>query len=291
MDFYPSKNNNKLNGELFLPELVNGCAMVNPHYRVELMPGTKYIIDSGAFQERDMLCRLQPWIALDRQLRLEHQIEYSGHDGYAEAIITYDMLTGVDESIKMINGKERRIKERGNETTASQAVHETIRSARYYNAQVDRIRGSIAYAAQGASVSQYIDCIRAILPLIRPGQDWLAFGGFCIVGMMPGLKKDFYAVLDIALPLIKYHGIERAHILGVCVADVIVYASALEKAYGVNLSTDSSSVEQNSAIYGKSFDDGKWTKLYTKNDKGTAYQPSTWAIENITKYHQWITSL
>src|SRR5687767_282083 len=115
MDFYPGKNNNALNALPFEPELVTGRVMVNPHYPVDVLAGARYKIDSGAFQERDMLFRLQPWTALDRQLRMEAQIEYSGHDGYAEDIVTYDMLAGVDEAL--IDGK--RIKRRGTEQTAA----------------------------------------------------------------------------------------------------------------------------------------------------------------------------
>ena len=48
MLFYPGKkNNDALNTLPFAPEQITGCAMVNPHYRVDLAPGTRYIIDSG----------------------------------------------------------------------------------------------------------------------------------------------------------------------------------------------------------------------------------------------------
>ena len=70
MIFYPSKTHDRLNGAPFPVEAINGRAMLNPHYRATLAPGTRYIIDSGAFQERDMRNRLQPWTALDRQLRM-----------------------------------------------------------------------------------------------------------------------------------------------------------------------------------------------------------------------------
>ena len=111
MLFYPSKNNNRLNGAPFNPDQITGRAMVNPHYRVLVAPNTRYLIDSGAFQERDMHRRLQPWAALDRQLRLEAQIELSGGPEHAEAIVTYDMLDGVDEALH----DGQRVKRRGDE--------------------------------------------------------------------------------------------------------------------------------------------------------------------------------
>lgn len=287
MDFYPGKNNNALNTLPFEPERVTGRVMVNPHYRVDLAPGTIYDIDSGAFQERDMLFRLQPWQALDRQLQLEAQIEYGPCGLPAEAIMTYDMLVGVDEAI--IDGKRKKV--RGTEESAQQAVYETLRSARYYQTQAHRIRGAIAYAAQGATAEQYMGCVEALLPLMRPGRDWLAFGGFCIIGRMPSLKPLFYAVLEQALPLLAAHGITRAHLLGVTVADAIERAVALERKYGVSLSTDSTGPEQ-CAVFGRGYAQGRQVSLgYRKEHKYKEYHPCTLAHQNIADYHRWLSSL
>lgn len=287
MIFYPGKNNDVLNTLPFAPEQITGCAMVNPHYRVDLAPSTRYIIDSGAFQERDMLRRLQPWQALDRQLRLEAQIEYGPCGRPAEAIVTYDMLVGVDEAL--IGGKRK--KTRGNEQTAAPAVAETLRSARYYKSRESDVRGAIAYAAQGATVAQYMDCVDALLPLLRPGRDWLALGGFCIIGRMPSLKPLFYEVLDACLARCKAHDITRAHLLGITVADAIEYASEAERLHGVTVSTDSTGPEQ-CAIFGRGYTDaGRQTKRYAKHEKYSAYHPATLAHENIEDYHRWISRL
>lgn len=286
MDFYPSKNNDRLNSREFAPEALTGRAMVNPHYSVELRAGTRYIIDSGAFQERDMLARLQPWTALDRQLRLEAQIEYGGHGGAAEALITYDMLVGVDEAI--VGG--RRVKRRGSEETAAAAVHETLRSAHYYATQAHRIRGAIAYAAQGATPRQYLGCVEELLSVARPGRDWLAFGGFCIVGMQPSLKPVFLETVGAVLPRLRRAGIKRAHILGVCVADMIQAAADLGRREGVQMSTDSSSIEINS-IMGKVWGEGRWRKVYGKEAKYKEYHPCDLALENIRTYSTWASSL
>ncbi len=286
MDFYPSKNNNALNRRVFTPDAITGRAMVNPHYRVALASQTRYIIDSGAFQERDMLQRLQPWQALARQLRLEAQIEFDGHAGYAEALVTYDMLVGVDEAI--IDGK--RVKRRGSEETARPAVDETLRSAHYYHSQRDRIRGAIAYVAQGATPRQYAACVADLLPLLRPGHDWFAFGGFCIVGMQPSLKPVFAETLRAVLPMLHSARIRRAHILGVTVADCVKLAAAEGKRHDIHMSTDSSSIEINS-IMGKVWNDGRWTKRYDKIDKYRHYHPTDLAHANIQRYDQWSTAL
>lgn len=288
--YYPSKNNNALNTRPFAPERITGLAMVNPHYPVDLAPGTRYVIDSGAFQERDMLSRLQPWTALDRQLRLEAQIEYGSCGLPAEAIVTYDMLAGVDEAI--VDG--RRVKRRGTEATAAPAVAETLRSAREYHRQRDRVRGAIAYAAQGVTVAQYVGCVRSLLPLMRPGRDWLAFGGLCITGMQRGrMLPIFRDILAAVVPLLAAAGIHRAHILGVCVPEAIQHARALEVAHpSVALSTDSSAPELG-AIFGRTYaaGDGRQRTGYTKDQKYVDYHPRDLAHANVRDYHAWISSL
>jgi hypothetical protein len=160
--FYPSKNHGRLNARAFVPEAVDLRAMVNPHYknlrdfedpgRPALLPGTLAVCDSGAFQERDMLGRLSPDKALDRQLALERQLQLDGCGAHFrfEAVVTYDMLVGVDEAI--VNGK--RVKRRGTEATAEVAVCETLLSACQYWERRHEVAGAIAYSAQGATLSQ-----------------------------------------------------------------------------------------------------------------------------------------
>lgn len=302
MRFYPSKNNNKLNRRMYLPEGITGCVMVNPHYRVDLASGTRYIIDSGAFQERDMRVRLTPAKALERQLRLEAQIEYGTCNMPAEAIITYDMLDGVDEALD----NDGRVKERGTDETASGAVLETIRSARYYASQRDElqgdgkplIRGAIAYACQGVSTEQYVACAREIIPLIRPGRDWFAFGGLCITGIMRGqMLPVFTATLSAVVPLLRDAGITRAHLLGVCLPEAVRVVRELEKTYKVAFSTDSRAPETAGCIYGRVYHDvdgvldGRQRDCYTREQKWIDYHPNTLAHDNVRDYHQWMETL
>lgn len=288
MEFYPSKNNNRLNRRPFEPELITGTAMVNPHYRVSLAPGTRYIIDSGAFQERDMRARLQPWSALDRQLRLEAQLELTGHAGHAEALITYDMLDGVDEAMTDAG----RVKRRGTEESASPAVLETLRSARYYKTQERRVRGAIAYACQGITTAQYVACARELIPLIRPGVDWFAFGGLCITGIIRGqMLPVFSATLRAVMPMLAEAGVRRAHVLGVCIPEAIRTCIELEQRYSVELSTDSRAPETAGCIYGRVYRDGRQTDCYTRDQKWIDYHPNELAHRNVRDYHEWMKSL
>lgn len=290
MLFYPSKNHDVLNRRPFAPERINGRAMVNPHYRTSLAPGTRYIIDSGAFQERDMRARLQPWQALDRQLRLESRIDLGGCGRRAEAVVTYDMLDGVDEALTDVG----RVKRRGTEESASPAVLETLRAARYYKSREAWIHGAIAYACQGVTTAQYVGCARALLPLMRPGRDWFAFGGFCIVGQVPSLKPMLYAAMREILPLLDAAGITRAHILGVTVADALTEVARIAAPYRVALSTDSSGPERNAAIYGKEFVTNprpRFVARFEKADKFVNYHPAEWAMEQIARYDAWCSTL
>lgn len=288
MELYPSKNNNRLNRRAFSPETITGTAMVNPHYRVNLAPDTRYVIDSGAFQERDMVSRLEPWQALDRQLRLESQIEYGPCGVPAEALVTYDMLDGVDEAM---DGDDR-IKRRGTDATASRAVTETIRAARYYATQTARIRGAVAYACQGVSTAQYVACARELIPLMRPGTDWFAFGGLCITGILRGrMLPIFESTVRAVTPLLTEAGITRAHLLGVCIPDAIRITRELERTTGVQFSTDSRAPETVGCIYGRIYVNGVQRQGYTRDQKWVDYHPNELAHRNIRDYAQWIGGL
>lgn len=287
--FYPSKNNDRLNRRVFQPERLTGRAMLNPHYPIKTLdPGTKAIIDSTAFQT--MLTRKTSWQALDDQLRLETQLAYrmNNPEWHAEAMIHYDQMLGVDEAY---TEDGRKIKTRGTRETARPAIQATLESAQYYTSQRHRIRGALAFAAQGIDPDQYIDeCVLPLFDLMQPG-DWLALGGFCIIGMRPKLIPHFCETLERVIPLCKARGIVRIHILGVCVAGPIRFAAKQSRKHGIEISTDSSSIEINSVAFGKTFADGRWQKTYTKEQKYHAYHPCDLAHANIERYHEWSQAL
>lgn len=289
--FYPSKTNNLLNGLPFEPELIDARVMVNPHYPVAVASGPRVVCDSGAFQERDMLRRLTPAQALDRQLAFERSVARNGQrrfPGGFEAVVSYDQLVGVDEALE--GGK--RVKRRGNEETAAEAVAQTIASAELYHRERYRVAGAVAYAAQGATLRQYLACVRTLLELAGP-RDWLALGGFCIIGMQPSLKPLFAAVCREVAPLMRRKGLRRAHILGVCVTDALTDARAAFEAEGVEVSTDSSSIEMNSTM-GRSWSEdhmrggtSPWRQVYGPADKGVLYQVAELSIANIRRFASW----
>ncbi len=300
MIFYPSKNHNDLNGAAFHPELITGTCMVNPHHPgVALADGTDVLIDSGAFQKADMHRRLHPAEALRRQATFAAKLAAGRR--LTLRLVTYDMLKGVDEAL---TPEGERIKKRGTARTAAPAVTQTIWSANYYAAQrpwLRRVGLGLCFAAQGATVDQYLRCTRALLDVMEQ-DDWYAFGGFCIVGRQPSLKPQFVDTVRQVLPLLAAKGIRRAHILGVCVHDALMAAAELGRQHGVVLSTDSSSIEINS-VHGKVWDTAHmstgrgspWRKVYDKAHKKAegpvSYHPCTLALANIERFAAWSAQL
>lgn len=308
--FYPGKVHGTLNGRRFAPEEAARLrVMVNPFYPClretggvgpPLAPGTLAVCDSQAFQtwktrrigkRRTRKERMTPWEAIDAQLAFENRIRVDGcgPDFFFEAVVTYDKL--VDEAV--VDGKQ--VKRRACEVDAEGMVEETLRSAYVYKHREDEFAGAIAYAAQGATLRQYMECVRALLPLMRPGRDWLALGGFCIIGMHPTLKPLFIAVCREVAPLLKQHGIHRAHVLGVCVCDALREACAIFAEHGIEFSTDSTSMEQN-GLLGKVWDEdhmlttrkgSAFVKQYGKEDKRVNYHPADLATRNIENFTRW----
>lgn len=287
MKFYPSKTHDVLNGKTFNPESITCLAMSNPHYpRVSFDPGIKVIEDSGAFQERDMKNRLTSSDALNRQLRHQDQIaKRSGHQFKFEAIVTYDMLIGVDEAL--IDGK--RVKRRGNVESAKEAVSETIKSAEYYARNRKQIGTNIAFSCQGADPYQYAECAERIIKLMEP-EDIFAFGGFCILGVHKKLLPQFVKTLQIVLPMLGDNGITRAHLLGICWAPAILAAEFEGLKHHISFSTDSSSFEVNS-VMGRVWRDQKWHKTFSKEDKNKNYHPADLTISNIERFVKWLDTL
>lgn len=271
--------------------------MVGPHHRsVSVAPGIRVRCDSGAFKKEDMVNRLRPAQALRRQLVFEASVTGGGRprfpDGF-DYIVTYDMLVGVDEAI--VDGE--RVKRRGSEESAELAVASTVAAARLYHRARRFIRGGIAYACQGVTPRQYLRCVRAVLPLIRPGRDILALGGFCIIGMQPQLKPLFAEVCHEVAPLLRDHGVHEVHVLGVFVHDALCMAIQEFCRVGVEVVTDTSSVEVNSTM-GKVWSEenmlrwkgaSPWEHVYGPEDKMVHYHPADLAMENIRRASTWLS--
>lgn len=304
MNFYPAKNNDRLNRQTFAPEAIGGRVMINPRYPIRQLARVapwwcvrcgalhtfpRVRCDSGAFQDVGKK-RLFPWAALIAQLRLEEQLRWLLNDPtfHFECLFIYDDPAGVDEA--MVDGKK--IKVRGTALTASRAVAETIASAHYYASQRRHIMGAIGWVGQGIDPDQYEQCVRAMLPLMMPG-DVFGFGGFCIWGRMPRrITPIAHATITRIVPLLTNVGITDFHMLGVMYAPAIEWCAALATRLGVTFATDGSGPEQAGCIGGRGYANGRQIDVgHRQAHKYISYHPCQLAMENIRSYTEWSNGL
>jgi hypothetical protein len=198
-----------------------------------VMEGTNVLLDSGAFQDVKLDQRLNFKEALNRQLQFENSQSF-----VSEMIVSYDHL--VDEKNDEQLG---RIKQRVSYEEACDFVEETIDAAKFLTDQRENLLPrKLVLSNQGVTVSQYIECLKEVLSFSQE-DDVIGFGGWCIVGRIPSLKKDYYAVLEEALPLMRAKGIRRLHLFGIGSFDVLVRSHFLSRSFGIEPSYDTSSYE------------------------------------------------
>lgn len=316
MDFYPTKNNDKLNRLPFQPERIAGRVMVNPRYRIrELAPAPtpwwcdrcrvfhtfpRVRCDSGAFQDAGRRHgRVMPWTALREQLKLEEQLRWHLGDEsfHFEVVFIYDDVVGVDEFL--VNGKL--VKQRGNTMTAAPAVWETLQSARYYASQRERIKGRIGFVGQGVTPEQYLWCVRVMRHWMRP-DDVFGFGGFCVWGRMPKqITPVAHKTIKHVLPVLWSAGIRHFHLLGVQYAPAIEWVALLARWLNeglteedrITFATDGNGPERGACVGGAVYDDTGRQRhgVYTKEQKYTDYHPCDLALTNIKAYDAWAASL
>lgn len=284
MNYHPSKTHDRLNEMPFNPQHITRSVMLNPKYPAFNIDGAIDVdIDSGAFQE--LKCRKTLHVALKRQILFKRRLDLS--NAKRCVCFTYDQMRGVDEQI--ING--RKVKTRGTLESAQPAIDATLHAARFWNANRAAIDGPIGFVCQGINPDQYInDCALPMLEMFQP-DDVFGFGGFCIIGRVPSLKPLFVETFSRMMEILHRKGIQYAHIMGVCVADMIRFSACEAAKYGIIVSTDSSSPEVNGAAFGKRFIDECWKPVYKSDQKFFDYHPCELALQNIKDYHEWVQNL
>ena len=274
MRYYVSKCHNKLNGELYSPELINNNVCVNPYYRVSVskLVQTNILIDSGAFQDVGNDSRLDFDKALQRQMDFEKALGIR-----AEAIVSYDRL--VDEQLDQVNGQ---IKKRVSSKKATDYVEETIEAAQFLSKQRARLEGRrLVLSCQGVTPSQYLRCVDSVLSYATE-DDIIGFGGFCILSTSNKIEQDYYKVIEKAIPKIVEAGLSRVHIFGLGMFRPLIQTDIYCRMHGVNASYDTSSPELN-ATFGRVFNPTGPTLscVYEKIHKKNGYHPATLAEFNI----------
>jgi len=274
MRYYVSKCRNSLNGKPYAPELANRFVCINPYYTIKLDKSVrpKVIIDSGAFQDVGNDSRLTFENALKRQLDFEKKVGVT-----AEAIVSYDRL--VDEQLDMVNGQ---VKKRVTQKVSVDYVQETIEAAKYLSEQRKRLgKRKLILSCQGVSVDQYLRCIDSILGYAEK-DDIIGFGGFCIISRSNDYEKQYYSVLEKAIPKITEAGIARIHIFGVGMFRSLVQTDIYCRKNGIEASYDTSSPELNSTFGRVFFPPGpSLVCVYDKTQKFRGYHPAVLAEFNI----------
>lgn len=193
--------------------------------RVKIPKDCSVLQDSGAFCDGPGQ-RLAFMEALNRQK--EHAMQFSYEDQVTHRA-SYDLL--IDE--KWTNGV--RHKRRWSVKEADTAVRETVEAAQFLAGHRD---GPLVLSAQGVDTTQYLDCVKEILPLIQ-SNDTLGLGGWCITGKQKRVMlPEFLRTISLVIP---YAGgrVKRIHIWGVLLAQALGPLLWLCDQYDIELSTDS----------------------------------------------------
>ena len=133
-------------------------------------------------------------------------------------------------------------------------------------------------------------CVDELLPLMRPGRDWLALGGFCIIGRVPSLKPLFYEVLDACLTRCKARGINAS----TCLASPwrmpshapVRQSGGMASPYRPTVPGQSSAPSSGAATRLR---DGRPSD--TKAREVRRLSPRHAGAQNIEDYHNWISNL
>jgi hypothetical protein len=197
--------------------------------RVFIPVGTKVLQDSGAFQDSGEQ-RLSFEAALERQRN--HAKKYN----YADKIIgrvSYDWL--IDEVWS--NGERSKV--RWTVEDAKKAVAETIAAAAFLKANNSE-NYPLFLSVQGVDTEQYIECAKAIIPLLDNERDTLGLGGWCIIGKLPKVMMPvFRDTITRLIPYAASQGVKRVHIFGVIYPNALGELLWLCNRFGLELSTDS----------------------------------------------------
>ena len=195
--------------------------------------GLCYLLDSGAFSDAPA-ARLTPDRALDRQLAWEARAaDVWGVPVAAEGIVSYDLL--IDE----VWTHGVRHKRRWSVDDAEAAVRATVEAAGYLAARRRELAPRrLVLSCQGVDASQYTECTVAVLRHAEP-DDWIGFGGWCIVGRFTTWLPEFRRTMARVVPLVAAAGITRVHLFGVLYEPAVAALLWLADQHGIDVSTDS----------------------------------------------------
>lgn len=255
--------------------------MLNPNYpKVSIENDCPYMIDSGAFQDVKGIRKTYA-DALSRQLNLESRI-----GRMCESLVSYDRL--VDEQIA---GNGEQVKKRVDEETGNQYVEETVNAARFLAEHEHELYPrKLVMSCQGVTVDQYMQCAEDIIDIMWNCHHKHIFGigGFCILSKSKQYKVDYLQIIDHLFPMLSDSGIDKVHIFGMSVFDVLIRTEQAANKWGIDVTYDTSSAEINS-VFGRVFcpESAQIKNVWNKDEKYSLYHPTNIAhlnILNITQF-------
>src|SRR6185312_13197686 len=202
------------------------------------------LLDSGAFSDKPQ-DRLTPAGALARQLAWERKaaVYWGAADWRSHALVSYDRL--IDETWTPDGTRHKR---RWSVLDAESAVAETVDAAAYLASQRANVAPrKLVLAIQGVDAAQQTACAEAVLRYATP-DDWLGFGGWCILGRYKSWLSTFWATLHRVLPMTADAGVRHVHLFGVLWLPALGGLLWLADRHGLTVSTDSSAPTRSASV-------------------------------------------
>lgn len=244
-----SKTSNTLNGKPIRTTEIskNICISVN-YPTVSVNKNNNLLIDSGAYQER--FFRKSLTFAYQRQIEVINKVGVKPH-----YLAAYDRIGDYNETIKANN---------------------------FIVENCDKNIIPILIL-QGENITEMEKCYKEIG--IPNREICLGIGGINNAGRDLRIRNKLYKFLDRNIKDIYNRGINKIHFFGIgsisVIYDIYTKYNSVEMLY----SFDTAGVEIKS-VMGASFEDFKWVKKYSKEDKFVKYHPNDLYHENLIKYLQ-----
>jgi hypothetical protein len=242
-----SKTSNTLNGKpLRTTEIAtNICVSVN-YPSINVNKNNKILIDSGAYQEQHF--RKSFSFAYQRQKEILNKINANAY-----YLASYDRIGDYQETIKANN---------------------------FIIENCDKNIIPIIII-QGNNIDEMEKCYNEIGILDR--EICLGIGGINKAGRDYRVRNRLYKFLDRNLNNIQSKSINRIHLFGIGSIPIIHDIYNKYNNNEIKYSFDTAGIEIKS-VMGYIFEDGKWFKRYSKNDKFVNYHPNDLYHANLLKY-------
>lgn len=245
MLIFVSKTSNTLNRSPYNIERITPYICLNPMYPSATTEfQCDVLMDSGAYQ--DEAERVSFKQALERQQSYEKKLGYK-----AKFIVAYDKIGDRLETM------------RANLFLLEQPLSEGQQKV---------------LLVQGNTDEEYSQCLSELLELSKSNSFVLGFGGIAKASTNGLLKNRLYCA--IADNLSKFENIKHIHLFGLLNKEIVDFFEHLFPKH--LLTADTAGIEIRS-VMGNVFNNGKYVKTYSKEQKYLDYHPNTLALDNVRR--------